>query len=109
MAERRLIRENNPFRDIEQITQRMGRDTAERFRIMIEERKQSTITKLSARIDKEWLRRYYDEEVISLIEDKEAASVRTLVENIGSIGGLLIIRLKNLENNPLTTEYKYNN
>jgi len=93
-AERRLLRDNNPFSNLEQITQRLGREAAERFRSMIEERKMSTITKVSARIDKEWLRKYYDEDVISLIGDREAASVRALVENIGPIGGLLIIRLK---------------
>jgi hypothetical protein len=38
-AERRLLRENNPLANLEAITQRLGRDAAERFRSMLEERK----------------------------------------------------------------------
>lgn len=61
---------------------------------MLEERKQDAITKLTSRVDKQWLRKFYEEPTIHLIEDKEASSVRTIAESIGTIGALLIIRLK---------------
>ncbi|CAI2362967.1 unnamed protein product [Moneuplotes crassus] len=104
-AERRLISENNPFANLDDITQRLGREASERFRSMLEERKQQAITKLTARVDRQWLRRHYDESEVDMIDDKDVSSVRAITESIGTVGTLVMMKLKNLEKNPLDIEY----
>ena len=105
-AERRLIRENNPLTNLEAIQQRLGREAAERFRSMIEERKQQTVKKVTARVDKEWLKKYLDEEMVDLVEDRSATAVRNIAKSIGPLGAYLIIKFKNLTINPIEIQYK---
>lgn len=105
-AERRLIRENSPLSNLEAITQRLGREAAERFRSMIEERKQQTNARVNARVDITYLRAFIEESDLETVESKYSVSVKTIVHWYGSLGGILIIRLKNMNNRKIEADYK---
>jgi hypothetical protein len=105
-AERRLIRDNSPLSNLEAITQRLGREAAERFRSMIEERKQQTHARVNARVDITWLRAFIDESDLETIENKYSTAVKTIVHWYGPLGGVLIIRLKNMKNRRIESDYK---
>jgi hypothetical protein len=84
-AERRLLRENNPLANLEAITQRLGREAAERFRIMIEERKEQTVNRVTSRVDLTWLRAHLTLKEIDSIEDKNASHVRNIINWYGPL------------------------
>lgn len=105
-AERRLLRENNPLANLEAITQRLGRDAAERFRSMLEERKNETQSRVNSRIAITFLRNYLSESDLESIEDKKEIHVRKIVKWFGDLGGILIVRLKKMKYHPLAAEYE---
>jgi len=114
LAERRLIRQSNPINNIEAITQRLGRTAAQRvetmeesFRSMLqEERKSSSRRVITQRVDKECLRKVFEEDVFDLFEDSSVSLVKSIVNYIGPTGALLVIKLKNLEKSPVELQYK---
>lgn len=105
-AERRLIRENSPLSNLEAITQRLGREAAERFRLMIEERKQQTNARVNSRVDITYLRAFIEESDLETVESKHSVSIKTIVHWYGALGGILIIRLKNMNNRKIEADYK---
>jgi len=105
-AERRLIRENNPLANLEAITQRFGREAAESFRIIAEERKEQARSSANNRIALNWLRNYLSEEDIQSIEDKKAVHVRSIVRLFGSFGGTIVLRLNRIKNDLIGADYE---
>lgn len=105
-AERRLLRDNNPLANLGIFSQQLGREATERLRSVIEERKNQNIAMVTNRINLNWLRNHLSTKELESIEDKQYTYLRTIVDWYGSLGGSLLIKLKNMKIDPIEADYK---
>eukprot|EP00345_Euplotes_harpa_P016926 CAMPEP_0168340832 /NCGR_PEP_ID=MMETSP0213-20121227/14302_1 /TAXON_ID=151035 /ORGANISM="Euplotes harpa, Strain FSP1.4" /LENGTH=167 /DNA_ID=CAMNT_0008347151 /DNA_START=9 /DNA_END=512 /DNA_ORIENTATION=- len=98
IAERNLLRDNSlNFRaitDLDSITQRLGVETAERFRALIENRRAQTISlRTTTKADINWLRKYLPEKELEHLDESQLAYIKTIIGWFGASAGILLIRL----------------
>lgn len=108
-AERQLLRDNNPlaFSNIEAITQRLGTEAAERFRSMIENRREENNNRVTSRFNMTWLRNYItDPNDLEMLDEGNSGYLKTIINWYGASAGLLLIKLNNTGIKSMKISYK---
>ena len=108
-TERQLLRENNPLSltNIEAITQRLGAEAADRFRSMVENRREANNSRITNRFNMTWLRNYITDPCdLDLLDEGNSGYLKTVIGWYGPSAGLLLIKLNNTNIKSMQISYK---